>query len=216
MKRLFTVAAAFCLLISARCALAQDVLREELDTATIKKMAEYGQLINLIYNDEGELTHRMHAVVINAPLDTVWDVITDYQNYDRFVPEMMPPEIRSSDDESTVVDFTLKIRIIMGVSSTQKYATEYIKEKPVLHMRNPDDPADKGGYWKLEPVEDGEKTLTFYFDPAPDLSKMGRLVEGITKSKPEFRIALQVSPVTILLNETKAYVEKTAAGGETQ
>jgi len=214
MKRFHVIAAAvLCLFVLVQTAVAEEnILDQDLDIKTIKKMAEHGQLINLIYNDQGELTHRMHAVVINADLDTVWGVITDYKNYDKFVPEMIPPKIRESEDDRTIVDFTLKIRIIMGVSSTQEYSTMYVEEKPVLHMLNPDKPDEEGGFWKLVPVENGEKTLAFYYDPVPDLSEMGRLVAGVAKSKPEFAIALQVSPVTILMNETKAYIEKIARG----
>lgn len=189
------------------------ILKEGIDRATITELAQKGQLMNLIYNDEGELTHRMCAVVVNAGPDTVWDVITDYENYDKFIPDMAPPEIRERKAGGvTLVDFTLRIRIVMGVGTTQKYSTKFVPERPFLYRYDPGDPGAEPGFWELVPLEDGAKTLLFYYDTVPDLSRMGGLVSGLTSARPEFRIALQVSPMSILVSETKKYAEKIAAG----
>jgi hypothetical protein len=58
-------------------------------------------------------------------------------------------------------------------------------------------------------VDGGKRTLLFYLDPAPDLSKMGSLVSSVVKEKPELGLALQVSPVSIMVQGIKKYIEHT-------
>lgn len=212
MKRLFC-ALALVLTFAAFAGAAEKgktILDQNLDQKTIMALIEHGQLFNLIYNDKGELTHRMCAVLANAPLDFVWNVITNFENYDKFVPGMLPPALRDEKKNEVTVDFILKINIIMGISSTQKYSTRYVLAKPILYMHDPENSSSEPGFWKLVPVDGGKRTILYYYDPAPDLSKLGKLVDGVTKAKPELALALQVSPISILLNETKAYIEKKA------
>jgi hypothetical protein len=211
MKRILTAAILF-VMVSA-LSLAADtkvksVLDENLDLKTIKTLIEHGQLFNMIYNDKGELAYRMCAVLVYAPPDLVWKVITDFKNYDKFVPDMLPPVLRNEKKNEITVDFTLKISIVMGISTTQKYSTRYVLSKPMLYMYDTENKLREPGFWKLVPVDDDTRTMLFYYDAAPDLSKMGKLVDGVTKAKPEFALALQVSPVSILVNEAKAYIEK--------
>ncbi len=193
---------------------AKNVLDEQLDQKTIKKMLEYGQLLDLIYDEKGELTHRMCAVLVNAKPDIVWNVITDFENYDKFVPGMEPPVLKNKKKDEITVDFTLKIKIVMGVNSTQEYSTRYVFRKPILYMYDPKDGSKEPGFWKIVPVDNGTQTILYYYDPAPDLTKMGALVAGVVKAKPEFALALQVSPISILLNQTKAYAEQKAKSGK--
>lgn len=189
---------------------AKNILDENLDKNTIIRLAEQGQLLNLVYDKHGELTNRMCAVIADAPLDIVWNVITDYADYYKFVPEMESSIIKSSKSNEATVDFTLKIKIIMGVSSTQKYSTRYVKEKPILHMYDPENPKAEPGFWKLVPINGGKRTLILYYDKAPDLMKMGSLVSGVVSSRPELAIALQLSPISMLLDATREYSEKKA------
>ncbi len=193
---------------------AKNVLDEQLDQKTMKIMLQYGQLLELVYNEKGELTHRMCAVLVNAKPDIVWSTITDFSNYDKFVPGMEPPVLKNKKKDEITVDFTLRIKIVMGVSSTQEYSTRYVFKKPILYMYDPKDVTKEPGFWKMVPVDNGKQTILYYYDPAPDLTKMGALVSGVVKAKPEFALALQVSPISILLNQTKAFAEKKANGGK--
>jgi ribosome-associated toxin RatA of RatAB toxin-antitoxin module len=187
---------------------AKSILDEELDQKTIKMLVEQGQLLDLIYDDKGELVHRMCVVLVNAKPDVVWSAITDFQNYDKFVPGMEPPVIKDKKKNEVTVEFTLKINIIMGVSYTQTYSTRYVFKKPILYMYNPEEPKKEPNIWKLVPVDNGARTILYYYDTPPDLTKMGSLVAGVSKAKPEIALALQVSPISILLNQTKSYIEQ--------
>ena len=187
------------------------VLDESLDMKTLQKMASTGQLIHLQYDKSGKLTHRMVATLINAPLDTVWKTVTDFKNYNKFIPGLQPPKVRQISKTEYVVDNTLNVEIYGPIKNTNKYSVGYELKKPILYMYDPSKkkPAQSEmNIWKLVKVDGGKKTLIFYLDEAPDLKDLGSFVYGIVKDKPELSLALQVSPVSIMVQQLKNYVEK--------
>ncbi|HOY63274.1 MAG: Polyketide cyclase / dehydrase and lipid transport [bacterium ADurb.Bin236] len=211
MRKLLVFAVASALLIcSSRARAAVNPLEQNLDQDTLIKLAEKGQLFNMIYDEKGELTHRLCIVMVDASPDIVWGVITDFKNYDKFIPDMDPPVIRNKKDNEATVDFVLRIKIVGPIASTQKYSTRYVMKKPKMFMHDPEDSSVEPGFWQLTPIDGGKRTLVYYYDKAPDLMELGKLVSGLVTTRPEFALALQVSPVSILLNQTKEYAEKKA------
>jgi hypothetical protein len=198
------------LIVSLLARAAVNPLEQNLDQDTLIKLAEKGQLFNMIYNEKGELTHRLCVIMVDASPDVVWGVITDFKNYDKFIPDMDPPVVRNKKEDEITVDFTLKIKIVGPIATTQKYSTRYVMKKPKLYMYDPEDSSVEPGFWQLTPIDGGKRTLVYYYDKAPDLMEMGKLVSGLVTTRPEFALALQVSPVSILLNQTKEYAEKKA------
>lgn len=195
--------------ISSPPAAAKNVLEEELDINTLKLMAKHGQLIHLSYDGE-KLSRRMVAMLADAPLDAAWKAISDIRRYHEYVPEMLQPKIISEKDGEITVEHTVQVKVIMGIKATEKYSTRYVFKKPRMYMHDPESPAREPGYWELVPVEDGKKTLILYFDEAPDLMKMGKMVQLVVSAKPELALALQVSPVSILVKSMKSRAEELA------
>jgi hypothetical protein len=206
------IAFALCLAIALAiggAAQAKRVLDENLDLKTLQKMAEMGQVIHLEYKGN-TLVNRMVCVVINAPLDKVWNAITDFKNYHKIITSMLPPVVTKKSDKEYKVDFTVDVKIAGPIKSTNKYSMLYVLEKPMLYMYDPAKPKglkQNAGYWKLVSIEGGKKTLVFYLDAAPDLNMLGSLVVNFVKEKPELGLALQVSPVSIMMQGFKNYIE---------
>ena len=190
---------------------AKKVLDKKLDMETLREMAEMGQLIHLEYKGN-TLVHRMVCTLIDAPPDKVWNVISDFSKYPKFIPFMKPPGITKVAPNDLRVDFTLDITIIGPIKTIQKYSTEYVLEKPYLYMYDepdkPKGPKSEANYWKVVPVEGGKKTLLFYLDRPPDLAKMGLLVANIIRAQPVISVGLQVSPISIAVGEIKKYCER--------
>jgi len=188
----------------------KNILEENLDKATIRKLLDFGQILTLKYDAAGNISHRVCGVLVNAPSDLVWNVLNDFKNYDEFIIGMEEPSIGKSGKGATIVDFVLKIKVLAGIGTTQKYSQMFVPRKPKLFIYDPEKPDREPGFWSVAPTDDG-KTILFYYDMAPDLNDMGKLISGVAKSKQEFAIALQVSPVSVLVNSVKAYAEKKAA-----
>lgn len=186
------------------------VLDENLDMKTLQKMASSGQLIHLQYDKSGKLAYRMVATQVNAPIDKVWKVVTDFKNYNKFIPGLQPPKVRQLSKTEFVVDNTLNVEIYGPIKTVNKYSVGYELKKPMVYMYDPSKKKpdqSEMNLWKLVDV-DGKKTLIFYLDEAPDLKDLGTFVYGIVKDKPELSLALQVSPVSIMVQQLKTYAEK--------
>ncbi|MEW6201901.1 MAG: SRPBCC family protein [bacterium] len=196
-------------LLASPCFPAEKVLDEKLDKNTLKLMAQHGQLIHLAYDGE-ELTYRTVVMFVNAPVDMVWDVITDIENYDKFVPEMLPPKIINRKKDEITAHHTVKVKVIAGISASENYDMRYVFKKPRVYMYDPKKPKREPGYWEIVPVDGSSKTLLFYTDRAPNLNEMGTMVKTIVRMKPELGLALQVSPISILTKAMKSRAEALA------
>ena len=209
----FLLMAAMCavamFLIASSTFAAKKVLDENLDTNTLKLMAQHGQLIHLAYDGE-DLTYRTVIMLVDAPLDVVWSVITDIENYGKFIPEMLAPKIVSKKNDEVIAEHTVQVKIILGVSASEKYTTRYVFKKPRVYMNDPKKPKIEPGYWEVKPVDGGSKTLLLYTDHAPNLAEMGTMVKTVVRVKPELGLALQVSPVSILVKAMKNRSEELA------
>ena len=55
------------------------------------------------------MTKTQQQVVINAPIERVFDVIVDYERYPEFLPEMKAVEVLSRNDGVVIVRFELEL-----------------------------------------------------------------------------------------------------------
>lgn len=96
-------------------------------------------------------------VIINAPMDRVFRIITDYENYGDFLPDMKSVTVESRHEGVAIVRFELEL--IMRVS----YTLRLVEEPPrrlswTLHEAKMI--AENNGGWVLEP--DGDRTRARY------------------------------------------------------
>jgi coenzyme Q-binding protein COQ10 len=96
-------------------------------------------------------------ILINAPMERVFGIITDYESYGDFLPDMKSVTIESRQDGVAIVRF--EIELIMRVS----YTLRLIEEPPrrlswTLHDAKMI--AENNGSWLLEP--EGERTRARY------------------------------------------------------
>jgi coenzyme Q-binding protein COQ10 len=96
-----------------------------------------------------------HSAVINATMEQVMAVITDFESYPSFLPEMEQAKILKSEDGCWEVEF--RIQIIRRLS----YTLRLVKEGPGLLTWVLIDGAFKTnkGSWSLESTEDGTRAV---------------------------------------------------------
>lgn len=97
-------------------------------------------------------------VVIDAPIERVFDVIVDYERYPEFLPEMKVVQVVSQHDGVSLVTFELEI--IMRIA----YTLRLIEDRPTAVRWSLDNAkmmsANDGG-WKLEAIDDGHTRATY-------------------------------------------------------
>src|SRR5262245_43010582 len=98
-----------------------------------------------------------HEVVIDAPIERVFSIITDYERYPEFLPEMKEVRVLSRHDGVAVVRFELEL--IIRVS----YTLRLVECAPTGLSWTLEDAkmlAENNGGWRL--TKEGDKTRAVY------------------------------------------------------
>jgi len=97
------------------------------------------------------------TIVIDAPIDRVYKVITDYERYPEFLPDMKEVRVLSRQDGVVIVRFELEL--IMRVSYTLR-----LQEDPPAQvswrLESAKMIAENNGGWRL--ASEGDKTRAAY------------------------------------------------------
>ena len=136
---------------------------------------------------------------IDAPIDVVFGVISGYEHYSEFLPEVERTTVNRLSETSSRVDYAVK------VIKRIEYTVEVETEPPTLsrwRMVSGGGPIkSNSGSWRLE--ADGDATIAHY---QIDIS-FGRLVPGKIQSK------LAEASLPTMLDNFKKRAEKLAAAG---
>jgi len=102
-----------------------------------------------------------NEITIDAPVERVFEVVTDYERYCDFLPEMKHVEIISAEAGTSIVRFELEI--VMRIS----YTLELRQETPhsvKWTLREAKMMSSNEGLWHLRPHEDGGTHATYEVD----------------------------------------------------
>jgi ribosome-associated toxin RatA of RatAB toxin-antitoxin module len=97
-------------------------------------------------------------IVIDAPIDEVFDVIVDYERYPEFLPEMKHVQIQSRDDGVALVSFELEIIMRLG------YTLRLVEDRPTAvnwTLQEAKMFSHNAGGWKLEKLDDASTRATY-------------------------------------------------------
>ncbi|MFP2932869.1 type II toxin-antitoxin system RatA family toxin [Pyxidicoccus sp. 3LG] len=103
------------------------------------------------------------TIVINAPIEKVFDVITQYDRYPEFLPEVK--EIRTSNRQGNTVDIHYKV----DVMKTVRYSIHVTEERPrrmAWTFIEGEVMKDNKGSWVLEPEGEGKTRATYNVEMA--------------------------------------------------
>ena len=96
--------------------------------------------------------------VVEAPMDVVMKVITDYERYPEFLPEMGYVRVVSRDEASVVVEFQLefimKVTYQIRITEVPPDAVSWSLEESRMMSVN-------DGSWKLRQLDDGTTEVVY-------------------------------------------------------
>ncbi|MCK4358160.1 MAG: SRPBCC family protein, partial [Candidatus Cloacimonetes bacterium] len=145
------------------------------------------------------------AIIIDAPLDKVWQVITDFENYPNFIPGHKECKIIKRHGNEITVESAVTFKF-MGIGSTVRYTTKHILKKPELIIVDTEKNRQRGCF-KLIPIDEGRRVVLFYNKEAKDVKDFGRVAKFLIIQKPEMEFPLQVSPLRINIKAIKERAE---------
>ena len=100
------------------------------------------------------------AVVVDFPMQAVWDVIADKKGAEDYVKNLQKVTVIEENDEYALIEQTIKIGALKKVT----YVIKNVDEAPhsMTFSRHSGDLKAIDGYWKLFPIDGGNKTLVVY------------------------------------------------------
>lgn len=103
------------------------------------------------------------TIVINAPVEKVFDVITQYDRYPEFLPEVK--EVRAANRQGN----TLELHYKVDVMKTIRYSIRVTEERPrrmAWTFIEGEMMKDNKGSWVLEPEGEGKTRATYNVEMA--------------------------------------------------
>lgn len=103
------------------------------------------------------------SIVINAPMEKVFDIITQYEKYGEFLSEVK--EVRTSGRQGNEVNVHYKVDVV----KTIKYTIRAKEERPTRmswSFVEGEFMKDNKGHWLLEPASDGKTKATYTVEMA--------------------------------------------------
>jgi ribosome-associated toxin RatA of RatAB toxin-antitoxin module len=103
------------------------------------------------------------SIVINAPVEKVFDVIVQYEKYGEFLSEVK--EVRTSNRQGNEVNVHYKVDVV----KTIKYTIRVKEERPTRmswSFVEGEFMKDNKGHWLLEPAGEGKTKATYTVEMA--------------------------------------------------
>lgn len=108
---------------------------------------------------EGDNGQFVARVLIDAPVAQAWEVLTDYDNFEKFLPNIENSELLSSEDNRRVFE---QMNVISVVPSVLEINSRVVIESTEIYPNTVDFRLVDGdlealqGVWQLDPVVTGE------------------------------------------------------------
>jgi len=146
------------------------------------------------------------GMTINAPPEEVYSVITDFEKYVEYMPQLDSAEQKDPGDGFTEVTYTLGFRFAYVIPLSITYTLKYYYRPPLRldWVGIKEGEARHYGYWELVPMEGGKKTAAFY--SLYSTPQWGGF-EKILKKSPWLLPATVLSTALIVIQKIKERVE---------
>ncbi|MEM9977984.1 MAG: SRPBCC family protein [Cyanobacteria bacterium P01_D01_bin.2] len=103
-----------------------------------------------VSGNDGEFTGR---ILINAPVGVVWEVVTDYDNFEQFLPSVEASQVLDASGDRIVYE-QLNVVDILFITNRSRIVVESVLSYPqhIDFSLVEGDVAALQGMWQLEPV----------------------------------------------------------------
>lgn len=103
-----------------------------------------------LQGEKGKYTGR---ILVNASMDTAWQVLTDYDNFDQFLPEVTESELVEANGDRKVFEQINKVKVFLfDKKSRVRIAVQETYPQTIMFNIVDGDLETLDGTWKLEAV----------------------------------------------------------------
>jgi len=203
------------LLVIAHSALGQEaegLKFQGIDPLQVSMLAKQGSLLVIKYKDDGTLKEVVAGALVEAPLEAVWDTLSDFESYPKFMPQTTAMKVvKKISDSQFQTEQTIKVEIwVLKVAITYQHLQMLDPGKSIrFHYVSGDLPGTYGRYDLVE-LPGKKQTLVFY-SLYSNLTALPWPIGPIMKSQPDFLTSVNVSTTSMVVKAVKAEAEKRAA-----
>ena len=183
---------------------------KELDKQTVSELLEKGHVLSIQENQSHKLEMVTGGMVVDAPKDQVFRVLTDYESFSDFMPSTTYCKVVNRTEDYIDIVFRLELKV-----AVIKIKTEYTNRhwlvsdseiRFALLQTNGSKLKDSYGAWQLYELDGGKKTAVFYSNYA-DIGNLSWVLKKAFEVEPSLDMSIQASSAVMVLKAIKMRVE---------
>lgn len=138
---------------------------KDYDLETLKKIMQSGPFLAIDETAPGYSKPATVGMLIKAPFERVWEVVTDYEHCSELIPSIAELKIREQDANSVTTYYKIIAVEVGPITIGSDYTTKqtrYKAEKKIVVTWIEGKVKDIYGWWEFIPLKNGKETLAFY------------------------------------------------------
>ena len=192
---------------------AEGLKFQGIDPSQVAMLAKQGSLLVIKYKNDGTLKEVVAGAVVDAPVDKVWDALTDFDSYPRYMPQTTGMRVvnKISDTEYRT-EQTIKVEIwVLKVDIKYQHIQTLDPKKSIrFHYVSGDLPGTYGRYDIIELP--GKNQCMVFYSLYSNLVALPWPIGPIMKSQPDFLTSVNVSTTSMVVKAVKEEAEKRFEG----
>lgn len=176
--------------------------------ATLEKLLSAGTFVLVDEDRDGGLRSTVSAALVDASPAKVREVLTDFESYAKWLPQLTRSKVIAEKGTTTDVEFTLSFRFSV-FSKSLDYGLRYKAkgDDRIEWDRLSGDFTENRGSWSWVPIERGKRTAVFYEFYVDIASGLGSMVRMALKASPQMEVAIATSTAVLIARAVKTRVE---------
>jgi ribosome-associated toxin RatA of RatAB toxin-antitoxin module len=194
--------------LDARAAAPKNPFWRGMNEAALTKMVGTDKFA---YIDRAGGERAVVGMIVDAAPDKVWAVLTDFENYTKYIRECTGVKVKNKTDKGATVSFKMSLLKAGPVNLTSDYTLAYTMDagKRMEFETTGDKGKGLNGAWELVPAKGGKRTILFY-DAYSDFKTAGALAKHMVERSPSLQIAVSLANAMIYVEQIKRASEKKA------
>lgn len=183
---------------------------ESLDQSSLQTLLSQGALVIVRQRKDMSLINVTAAKVVNAPPEAVWAVVTDFENYPRFMTQTIEEKVLERQGDKMLVEQTLAIKVWQLPTVDLTYRLAY-QLKPASRIRfwHAGGPLE-GTYGGWDFVPAGPNRTFVFYTLYSNLTSLGWGLGSVMKAQPDFMAGINITTANLVAQSIKDETERRA------
>ena len=175
---------------------------EPQDIPTLTRLARLGRLAIVTKREDAPDCVTV-GVCVDADIERVWEVVTDYANFPRFMPQTEGAAARSNPDGTIDVELTTVVKLTVFRKKVS-YILRHQYDRPhrIDFKGIGGDLRFVEGYWRFEPV--GENETLLLHTTCMGLEDLGRTMRLLLSKEPMLDTSVQTAIAMMVAEAVKS------------